>query len=340
MIKIKIQNPSIGRNRPTFAPLLRVRDMLRDYSIDITDSNDYDYLFVGMHDFIDKKRSLQESIDYGLENLSKIKGDYFLFDGSDSVSLMGAYEVFEQSNAIYLMKNQLLPNRKDYKVPYAFNKFFFGKGSDLDLSYDIPEDKWKRIKFSHINLGYWNNYHQFQPINANKTIDLCAIFQAYHPENYDHGVRNDLLYTEHRAGLWDKLQPLKSKYSMLSEKLPYQEYVKNLWSSKVCISPYGMGEFCFRDLEAMVHGTVILKPSHKMVDTLPNLMIDDETFISCKYDWSDLEEKLDYIYSNFNEVNEKIVHNIRKKYSEEFTSEKICMYYYNLFKNLETVISE
>ena len=73
---------------------------------------------------------------------------------------------------------------------------------------------------------------------------------------------------------------------MLTEKLPYQEYVKNLWSSKVCISPYGMGEFCFRDLEAMVFGTIILKPSHKMVNTLPNLMIDDETFIACKYDLS------------------------------------------------------
>ena len=340
MIKIKIQNPTIDRNRPTFNPLFVVKDMLRDYSIDITDSNDYDYLFVGMHDFIDKKRSLQESIDYGLENLSKITGDYFLFDGSDSVSLMGAYEVFEQSNAIYLMKNQLLPDREDYKVSYAFNKFFFGKGSDLDLSYDIPKDKWDRIKFSHINLGYWNNYHQFQPVNTNKTIDLCAIFQAYHPENYDHGVRNDLLYTEHRGGLWDKLQPLKSQYSMLTEKLPYQEYVKNLWSSKVCISPYGMGEFCFRDLEAMVFGTIILKPSHKMVNTLPNLMIDDETFIACKYDWSDLEEKLDFIFSNFNEVNEKIMYNIRKKYSEEFTSEKICMYYYNLFSNLDTVSSE
>ena len=65
MIKIKIQNPTIDRNRPTFNPLFVVKDMLRDYSIDITDSNDYDYLFVGMHDFIDKKLPLQESINYG-----------------------------------------------------------------------------------------------------------------------------------------------------------------------------------------------------------------------------------------------------------------------------------
>ena len=106
MIKVKIQNPVLGRNEITFRPFLYLKDMLRDYSIDITESDDYDFLFVGMHDFIDKKRSLQESINYGLESIEDITGDYFLFDGSDSVSLMGSYEVFEKSNAIYLFKNQ------------------------------------------------------------------------------------------------------------------------------------------------------------------------------------------------------------------------------------------
>ena len=32
-----------------------------------------------------------------LENISKITGDYFLFEGSDSTSLMGGYEVFNKS---------------------------------------------------------------------------------------------------------------------------------------------------------------------------------------------------------------------------------------------------
>ena len=245
MIKVKIQNPFIARNNHTFSPFYVYKDLLREYSIDITDSNDYDYLFVGMNDFIDKKLPLQKSIDFGLNNLSKITGDYFLFDGSDSTSLMGAYEVLENSNAIYLLKNQLLPNREDYKTPYAFNKFFFGKGSDLDLSYNISPQMWEKIKFTHNNLGYWNDYHTHQPINNNKNIDICAIFQAYHPENYDHGVRNDLHYTEHRGGLWDKLQPLKNKYSIITEKLPYQEYVRQLWSSKICISDEFTGDkFC------------------------------------------------------------------------------------------------
>ena len=129
MIKIKILNPKKGRNEVTFSPFLQAKNVLRDYSIDITDSDDYDYLFLGMQDFMDKKISLKDSIDFGLEAISKIDGDYFLFDGSDSTSMMGAYEVFTQSDAIYLFKNQLLMNRDDYKVPYAFNKFFFGSGS-------------------------------------------------------------------------------------------------------------------------------------------------------------------------------------------------------------------
>ncbi|MBC8427927.1 MAG: hypothetical protein H8D94_00490, partial [Candidatus Pelagibacter sp.] len=106
MIKVKILNPVTGRNEITFRPFLQLRDKLNDCSIQITESDDYDFLFVGMHDFLDKKKSLQESIDYGLETISNISGDYFLFDGSDSTSLMGAYEIFEQSNAIYLFKNQ------------------------------------------------------------------------------------------------------------------------------------------------------------------------------------------------------------------------------------------
>tara|TARA_Y100000593_G_C4238260_1_gene300736 strand:+ start:22 stop:1050 length:1029 start_codon:yes stop_codon:yes gene_type:complete len=339
MIKVKILNPNKGRNEPTFRPFFVVRDMIKDYSIEFTyDSDDYDYLFVGMDDFLDKSKPLQESIDYGLENLSKIDGDYFLFDGSDSTSLMGAYEVFEKSDAIYLLKNQKFYNREDYKTPYAFNKYFFGVGSDLDLSYDIPEDVWNRIKFTHINLGYWNDYRRgVQPMSDNKTMDMCAIFQAEHRYSEDHGVRNDLHYTNHRKGLWDKLEPLKSKYSMLTERMPYQEYMKNLWNSKISLSPFGMGEFCFRDLESMMVGTIVLKPSHEKVDTLPNMMIDNETFIPCKYDWSDLEEKIDYILSNFNELNERINHNIRSMFLEKFTNENLCLYYYNLFRNLDGV---
>ena len=53
MIKIKIYDPVMGKNRISFAGFLMLKDLFRDYSIDITDSDDFDYMFVGMSDFID-----------------------------------------------------------------------------------------------------------------------------------------------------------------------------------------------------------------------------------------------------------------------------------------------
>ena len=338
MIKIKIQNPTLYRNEPTFRPFGFIQNLLRDYSIEFTNSDDFDYLFVGMHDFIDKKKSLQESVDYGLENLSKITGDYFLFEGSDSTSLMGGFEVFEQSNALYLFKNQMFGTREEYKIPYAHNKWFWGSGSDLDLSYDISEDMWKRIKLTGWNVGQLvPNYRNFQDINPNKSVDICAIFQGKHNYNEDHKSRNDLFYTEHRNGLWDKLEPLKSKYNMIYDRLPFEEYIRNLWDSKISFSPFGMGEICFRDFECMQYGTIFLKPNQDIVKTIPNIYIAGETYIDIEYDWSNLEERIDYVLSNFNEVNEMINTNVREKFMEGYDYHKLCLHWYNIFKDLSGV---
>ena len=150
MIKIKIFNPLAGKNRISFTGFLILQTALKDYSIEITESDDFDYAFLGADDILDKSIGLEESIEVGLRNIDKYArgGDCFIFDASDSTSLMGSYEVLEQSNAMFLFKNQLLRNREDYKKKTSFNKWFFGNGSDLDLGYDIPKENWDRIKLS------------------------------------------------------------------------------------------------------------------------------------------------------------------------------------------------
>ena len=47
MIKIKVLNPTTNRNEPTFRVLMACRNLLRSYSIEITESDDFDYLFEG-----------------------------------------------------------------------------------------------------------------------------------------------------------------------------------------------------------------------------------------------------------------------------------------------------
>ena len=55
MIKVKVINPTLDRNEPTFRLMMYCKNLLREYGIDITDSDDFDYMFIGMNDFINKK---------------------------------------------------------------------------------------------------------------------------------------------------------------------------------------------------------------------------------------------------------------------------------------------
>ena len=340
MIKVKILNPTECRNEPTFRPLTFIRDMLYyDYSIELTTDNDFDYMFIGMKDFYDKNKSLKESTEWGLENLHKVTkgGDYFLFDGQDSTSIMGAYEVFEQSDAIYMFKNQTLNNRKDYKIPYSLSKWFFGNDKNCAMSYDIPKDKWDRIKLTGWNLGsLLPHYKDFQPINENKDIDMCAIYSAKHGYSEEHKFRNDLFYTKHRDEAWNILNDMKSKYDIRTAKLPFKEYIKVLYNSKLSLSPFGMGEVCFRDFECMQWGTVIVKPSMNMVRTKPNIYVEDESYVSINLDWSNLKEKTEEVLGNFEKYS-YIVNDFRERFQKEYTLEKLCLHWYEMFKNLKNI---
>ena len=344
MIKIKVLNPFKDRNEPTFRPFQFIRDMLySDYSIELTtDSDSYDFIFVGMSDFFDKDKSLKDSTEWGLENLSKVTegGDYFLFDGQDSTSIMGSYEVFEQSDAIYMFKNQTLNKREDYKTPYSLSKWFFGNDKDCSMSYDIPKDKWDRIKLTGWNLGsLLPHYHHFQPINKNKDIDVCAIYSAKHGYSEEHKFRNDLFYTKHRDGAWDILNDMKNKYDVRTAKLPFEEYIKVLYNSKLSLSPFGMGEVCFRDFECMQFGTVVVKPNMNMVRTKPNIYVEDESYISVDLDWSNLKEKTNKVLGNFEKYS-YIVNNFRERFKKEYTLENLCLHWYNIFKDLDNIREE
>ena len=117
MIKIKLYELDKHRNECAFRPYLWAHNVLRDVGIEFTEGDSYDYAWVAQASFLNKKVSLQESVDNGLEFLSKITGDYMLLDGQDSTSLIGAYEVFKESNALFLLKNSLLKDRpKNVKV--------------------------------------------------------------------------------------------------------------------------------------------------------------------------------------------------------------------------------
>ena len=198
MIKIKLSDPNDHKN---FSGLILNKDRLRDYSIELTTSSDYDYEFISQKRYLDLSVPLAQSIDMGLEYLSQKSGDYFLFHGADSTSLLGAYEVFSQSNAKALFKKQIL-SQSDYKHASVLNKWFFGTGDILNIGYDIPDNMYSKIHLTGFNVGHnWPELQVMQQGNTIRDIDVCAVYQTYIPrEVFDHEVQSDTLYRDHRKG--------------------------------------------------------------------------------------------------------------------------------------------
>ena len=60
MIKIKLSD---NQNMKCFSGLILSKDILNDYSIELTESNDYDYEFVDTNEFFKLSLPLEESID-------------------------------------------------------------------------------------------------------------------------------------------------------------------------------------------------------------------------------------------------------------------------------------
>ncbi len=75
-----------------------------------------------------------------------------------------------------------------------------------------------------------------------------------------------------------------------SERIGRREFLDEIARCKLCWSPFGYGELCWRDLEAIMKGAVLVKPDMSHLETAPDLYRPGETYLPVKWDFSDLEE--------------------------------------------------
>ena len=92
-----------------------------------------------------------------------------------------------------------------------------------------------------------------------------------------------------------------------------------------------------RDLESAMFGSVLMKPDMSYINSEPFIYEDDETYIAVNYDWSNLEEKIDYVLSDYSNIREKLVQNMRKKYHEKYDLKNLVLHIYDIFSTLDEV---
>lgn len=67
------------------------------------------------------------------------------------------------------------------------------------------------------------------------------------------------------------------------------QFIAELSRSRLCFSPFGYGELCWRDFEAYAVGAVLLKPDMSHLDVMGDVFRPWETYIPVKWDLSDLD---------------------------------------------------
>lgn len=96
----------------------------------------------------------------------------------------------------------------------------------------------------------------------------------------------------HRTEVINKLNQLPEHYRIISsiKKVGFSEYYREMSRSKIFVSPSGWCEYTPKDYEAMYFRTLLIKPSVEHIDTHPDILFPNETYVPVKWDLSDLRE--------------------------------------------------
>ena len=322
MIKIKIFKSDFH----TFHPYEKAVNEFKEVGVEFTTGDTFDIAMIGHSIFANKKVSLKESTEKGLEYLEQFKDiPYILVDGQDSHSLIGTFDVFKHSKAKALLKSSLLKDKSLYKNSYVGGRYYWGNDPDNPSSNYVAEgyeDFKDRILLSGtnwigVNPVQWPNYRQYD-----KLFDVSGMFQFPHAECHEHDLKpsQDYYYNKHRQPVMDILakSPFMVAKLYKGKRLSPQEYYKYVQHSKVLLAPFGYGEMAPRDLEAAQLGSLLIKPTMGHIESSPFIYEENVTYIPCKHDYSDLEEKIEYAVTNYKELRDEMCQAMRKKYEEQY----------------------
>jgi len=151
--------------------------------------------------------------------------------------------------------------------------------------YEVPRtiDKGLVLGVGFISAPYLHSLFSWsKPSNCHRPIDLNARFAT-------HGCE---WYSAMRSAALSKAKGLRAGYAVAHGSLPLAKYLRELGCSKITFSPFGYGEVCWRDYEAMALGSLLIKPDMGHLEVSPDIFIPYETYIPLAWDFSDFDEKV------------------------------------------------
>ena len=78
-------------------------------------------------------------------------------------------------------------------------------------------------------------------------------------------------------------------------------YNMEIANSRIILSPFGWGELCVRDFEAVRAGALLMKPDMSHLETWPDVFVPNETYLPISWDAEDMLEKTDIMLEDDSE---------------------------------------
>lgn len=323
-----VSDQLVETSEQQFAPLLRNSRTLRDRFGVVVRTASVDQalgpvpLKLDQFHIVGLKLSFRTSPAEALAIVEKMRqgiegaGTRFVyFDGDDDLNIQWP-EVLRRVD-LYVKKHV-------YSDPAAYTRTYIGKSNLTDhvarthnVSFEndiIPASgSLSLADTAKIHLG-WNiglddkivellDTHQLDIVKK-KSIDVTC--RAAVPASFwTYGLRTPAV---------DALERLSGRFRIKSPKtrVSQSEYHAELERSMICVSPFGFGEICWRDFEAVLFGCMIVKPDMGHVRTAPDIFERGVTYAAVKWDYSDLEEVCAYYLAN-EEIRLQVVQNARQR---------------------------
>lgn len=190
----------------------------------------------------------------------------------------------------WYLKKSLFRDRGLYRTPFRGDTNLTQYYGDLygmaahPVDWQVPETLMPKLRLSPNFLTAPQFLHGFppegRPPQAGRRLDMQTRL----------GRRGTPWYQAMRDHSLKAVAALEGVAVSPPDRISYESYMAEMREARLCFSPFGYGELCWRDIEAFQAGAVLIKPDMSHLETLPDLYEPGVTYLPVRWDFADLEE--------------------------------------------------
>lgn len=287
--------------------------VLGDKDIEIVDDiNTADVMFfminsrINMKNLSSEDKTLLKNSKIPVILLEKLDSSVTWFREFDEIPKLKAIIKNRLIDPIELMNTEYYFGRYHYRLMYdAYTReTWIRTTKERDLSTNYYRGLMTLPAISKENLKKF--HHALWDFNSSPLSRACTFFRE---SSIDFEAKRDIdvfCVNNDKKGIqgWMRKKAKKIVSGMrdvntATEKMPFDEYNNALLNSKVAIACWGWGEWVHMDASTMYGGNILIKPDSGFVRMYPDIYLNNETYLPCKADFSDLEKTIRTALENY-----------------------------------------